>query len=470
MKKLFWLAALLGTLDTLAGDVRLSEVTVYLTVKDTNQRLAKAATLKFESKPQPGEREKTVFVDPAKQFQTFLGIGAALTDAAAETFYKLPKERQQEFLRAHFNTTDGIGYTLARTHINSCDFSSESYTYVKDGDKELNSFDISHDRKYRIPFIKEVRAAAGKDFKLYVSPWSPPAWMKTTADMLHGGKLKSDCAASWANYFVRFIQAYEKAGIPIWGLTVQNEPMATQTWESCLYTAEEERDFVKHHLGPTLARNGLKDKKLIVWDHNRDLIFHRVSTILDDPAAAKYVWGVGYHWYSGDQFNNLKLVQDAYPKINLLVTEACNYPWSFEKLTEWPWGENYGKSMINDFNNGAVGWTDWNILLDETGGPNHVENFCYAPVHGDTRSGQLHYMNSYYYIGHFSKFIRPGAKRIASSAMTDDLLTTAFRNNDGSIVVVVMNSTDKEQPFFLWCHGQAAKANSPAHSIQTLVF
>ena len=246
--------------------------------------------------------------------------------------------------------------------------------------------------------------------------------------------------------------------------------MAEQTWESCLYTAEEERDFIKQHLGPTLAAAGLQDKQLIVWDHNRDLVFHRASTILDDPEAAKYVWGVGYHWYSGDQFNNLKLVQESYPKINLLVTEACNYPWNFAQINDWHWGENYGKSMINDFNNGAVGWTDWNILLDETGGPNHVGNFCYAPVHGDTHTGKLYYMNSYWYIGHFSKFIRPGAKRIASSSMTDDLLTTAFRNPDGRIVVVVMNSTDKERPFFLWCADQAARAASPAHSIQTLVF
>jgi glucosylceramidase len=334
----------------------------------------------------------------------------------------------------------------------------------------LNSFDLSHDRKYRIPFIKEVRAAAGKDLPLYVSPWSPPAWMKTSNDMLQGGKLNPEFAASWANYFVKFIKAYEQEGIPIWGLTVQNEPMAKQTWESCIYTAEEERDFVKNHLGPTLAKAGLKSKRLIVWDHNRDLVYHRASTIMDDPAAAKFVWGVGYHWYSGDQFNNLKLVQDAYPKLNLLVTEACNYPWDFAKINEWHWGEKYGQNMINDFNNGAVGWTDWNILLDETGGPNHVKNYCYAPVHGDTRTGQLHYMNSYYYIGHFSKFIRPGAKRIASSSMKDDLLTTAFQNKDGSIVVVVMNNSDEELPFLLWSSGQAAKATSPAHSIQTLVF
>ena len=132
---------------------------------------------------------------------------------------------------------------------------------------------------------------------MFVSPWSPPAWMKTNNSVLHGGKLKKEFDQSWANFYIKFINAYEKQGIPIWGLTVQNEPMATQTWESCLYTAEDERDFVKNYLGPTLQKAGMSGKKLIVWDHNRDLMYQRASTILEDPAAAKYVWGVGYHWY-----------------------------------------------------------------------------------------------------------------------------------------------------------------------------
>jgi glucosylceramidase len=470
-KRLVGLALLLAGLGvaSAASDASPAKASVFLTAKDTNQRLARTADLKFAPKPQPLETEKTIFVDPTKQYEQFLGIGAAFTDAAAETFYKLPKVRQQEFLKAHFDPVAGLGYTLGRTHINSCDFSSASYTYVANGDRELKTFDIAPDRKYRIPFIKEALAVAGKEFVLYASPWSPPAWMKSNNHMLQGGKLLPEFHDAWANYYVKFINAYEQAGIPIWGLTVQNEPMAKQTWESCLYTAEEERDFVKNHLGPTLVKSGLKDKKLIVWDHNRDLAFHRASTILDDPEATQYVWGVGFHWYEGGLFSNLKLVQDTYPEVNLIFTEGCNYPWDFAKINDWHWGENYGRSMINDFNSGAVGWTDWNILLDETGGPNHVKNFCYAPVHGDTRNGKLHYMNSYYYIGHFSKFIRPGARRIASSSMAKELLTTAFLNPDHSIAVIVMNNSDQPQPFFLWLNGQATKAESPAHSIQTLI-
>ncbi|GAC1307099.1 MAG: glycoside hydrolase family 30 protein [Mucilaginibacter sp.] len=450
------------------------KVTVYVTAKNTNDRLTKTETLHFTDKPQPVETEVAVFVDPSKTFQTMLGIGGALTDAAAETFYKLPKDKQKEFLAAYFDKDKGIGYTLARTSIQSSDFSSSSYSYVKDNDASLKSFDISHDKTYRIPFIKEAMKAAGGKLTLFASPWSPPGWMKTNNDVLHGGKLKHEFDQSWANLYVKFINAYEKAGVPIWGLSVQNEPMATQTWESCLYTAEEERDFVKNFLGPTLYKSGLSGKKLIVWDHNRDLMYQRASTILEDPAAAKYVWGVGYHWYetwtgAGMNFENEKRVAQSFPDKHLIFTEGCAERFDFSKIHDWDLGEKYGTSMINDFNAGTVGWTDWNVLLDEKGGPNHVGNFCFAPVHADTRDGSLIYTNSYYYMGHFSKFIHPGAKRIVSAASRDRLLSTAYINPDGKIAVVVMNKTDQNVDYYLWIKGKAAKTTSPAHSIATLV-
>ena len=461
---------LLGTMASLRADENGDKpVSVFLTAENTGQHLAKAADLKFAAMPQPTEKEQCVFVDAAMTFQTLLGIGGALTDASAETFYKLPVDKQNEILQAYFDPQNGIGYTLGRTHINSCDFSSESYTYVRDGDKELNTFNVAHDEKYRIPFIKQVLATAGKDFTLFASPWSPPAWMKSNNSMLHGGKLKPEYYDAWANYYVKFIKAYESEGIPIWGMTVQNEPMASQTWESCIYTAREECEFVKI-LGPTLARNGLKDKRVLIWDHNRGMMYQRAQGVLEDPIAAKYVWGVAYHWYAGDNFENVRRVKETYPNVNVLLTEACLYPFDPNKLKDWQWGETYAKSMINDFNNGAVGWTDWNVLLDETGGPNHVGNFCYAPVHGDTRTGELHFLDSYYYIGHFSKFIRPGARRIASSSTTDNLMCTAFVNTDGVIAVVVLNLSDKDQPFHLWVDRQAAKTVGPAHSIMTLTF
>jgi glucosylceramidase len=449
-------------------------VKVYVTEKGSDKRLALTGTLKFTDNPQPPETEFSVFVDPTQKFQTMLGIGGALTDAVAETFYKLPKDKQKELLAAYYDKKTGIGFSLARTNIQSCDFSSSSYSYIKEGDAALKTFDISHDKKYRIPFIKEATAAAGGKLTLFVSPWSPPAFMKDNNDVLHGGKLKPEFAQSWANFYVKFINEYQKAGVPVWGLSVQNEPMATQTWESCKFTAEEERDFVKNYLGPTLAKGGMAAKKLIVWDHNRDLLYQRASTILEDPAAAKYVWGIGFHWYetwtgAGQNFESTRLTHEAFPDKNLIFTEGCVEKFDFNRLNDWSLGERYGLSMVNDFNAGTVGWTDWNILLDEKGGPNHVGNFCFAPVHADTRNGSLIYTNSYYYMGHFSKFIQPGAKRIASIASRDKLLTTAYMNPDGKIAVVVMNRTDEKIEYSLWIKGKSAKTISEPHSIATLV-
>ncbi len=462
------------TTHTEQYSVRKKTVQVYVTEQGSDSRIKNAGALTFSAQPQPGEGDISVFVDPSRTFQTMLGIGGALTDASAETFYKLPKDKQKEFLTAYYDKDKGIGYTLARTHIQSCDFSSESYGYVKEGDGELKTFDISHDKKYRIPFIKEIMAATGGKLTLFASPWSPPAFMKDNNNVLQGGKLLRKYDQSWANFYVKFINAYEKAGIPVWGLSVQNEPMATQTWESCRYTAEEERDFVKYYLGPTLRKNGMGNKKLIVWDHNRDLLYQRASTILEDPEAAKYVWGIGFHWYetwtkAGPQFENTRLTHQAFPDKNLIFTEGCNESYDAGKVSDWALGERYGHAMINDFNAGTVGWTDWNVLLDEKGGPNHVGNYCFAPVHGDTHTGALTYTNSYYYIGHFSKFIRVGAKRIASSASRDKLLTTAFRNPDGKLAVVVMNKTDEKINYLLWIKGMAANVTSNPHSIETLI-
>lgn len=449
-------------------------VTVYTTAEKTGMRLSENGKLTFKAYPQPFENEPCVFVNPSRTFQSFMGIGGALTDASAETFAKLPKAQQQELLTAYFDPQKGIGYSLARTNIHSCDFSSDSYTYINENDITLSSFNVAHDEKYRIPFIKQAIAAAGGKLRLYVSPWSPPAWMKDNNNLAQGGKLKPEYSQVWANYYVKFIKTYEAKGIPIWGLSVQNEPMAKQRWESCIYTAEEERDFIKKYLGPTLQKQGLGNRKLIAWDHNRDLMYQRASVILDDAQAAKYVWGIGFHWYetwTGGpmQFDNLKLVAQAYPGKNLIFTEGCQEKFHLDSIHNWSLGEKYGYSMINDFNNGTVAWTDWNVLLDEKGGPNHVGNFCFAPVHADTRTGKLIYTNAYYYIGHFSKFIKAGAKRIAASTNRTQLQTTAFANPDGSIVLVVMNAMDKKLSYYVWMKGQVASAESLPHSITTLL-
>src|SRR6266404_6375540 len=206
------------------------KVIVYTTAGNTQYRLTATDTLSFADFDQPMETQPSIFIDPSHTFQTFLGIGGALTDASAETFAKLPADKQKELLQAYYDKDKGIGYTIGRTNMNSCDFSSDMYTYVDNGDKELKSFNVGHDEKYKIPFIKKAMQTTGGKLNLFISPWSPPAWMKDNNDMLHGGKLKPEFYESWANYYIKYIQALEKDKVPVWGLSVQNEPMAKQTW------------------------------------------------------------------------------------------------------------------------------------------------------------------------------------------------------------------------------------------------
>lgn len=450
-------------------------VTVYTTAESNNLRMAKTENLTFSKLPQPVETQICVFVNPDKTFQSFLGIGGAITDASAEVFAKLPAEKQQEFLDAYYNPEKGIGYSLMRTTIHSSDFSSGSYTYIDEGDAALKTFSIEHDRKYRIPMIKKATAAAGGKITLFASPWSPPSFMKSNKSMLKGGALLPEFYQPWATYYTKFIKEYEKEGIPIWGITVQNEPMAVQTWESCIYTAEAERDFLKNYLGPTMKKEGLGDKKIIVWDHNRDLMVQRANVIFSDPEASKYAWGIGFHWYEtwaggAPMFDNVARVNQAYPDKNLIFTEGCVEKFEAKNYQLWTNGERYGTAMINDFNNGTVAWTDWNILLDENGGPNHVGNFCLAPIHADTKTGELIYTPSYYYIGHFSKFIRPGAKRVSTTVSRSNLLSTSFLNKDGKMVTVVMNQSDVEVKYNLYIGTQATQISILPNSIQTLVY
>ena len=480
MKKFYCLYAFLCLSVVTAQKVKATKtvqnqaITVFTTAQNSVDSMVQSGPFLFENDQQPPETQVCVFVDTKKTFQTFLGIGGAITDASAEVFAQLTKDKQTELLNAYYNKTSGIGYTMARTNIHSCDFSSGSYTYIKEGDASLSTFSIDHDRQYRLPMIKQALAVANK-LTLFVSPWSPPAFMKTNNSMLKGGKLKAEFYQSWANYYAKFIKAYQKEGIPIWGLTVQNEPMATQIWESCLYTAEEERDFLKNYLGPTLQKEGLGDKKIIVWDHNRDLMFQRANTIFDDPKASKYAWGMGFHWYEtwtgGDpMFDNVAKVHAAYPTKNLMFTEGCSEKFDGDASKLWGFAERYGRSMINDFNNGSVAWTDWNILLDQNGGPNHVGNFCSAPVHANTVNSELQFTPAFYYIGQFSKFIKPGAKRINSVPSRSQLLTTAFKNPNGQVVVVVMNQSNQAVDYKVFVGSKSVKISIPARAIETLIF
>ncbi|MDG1038434.1 MAG: glycoside hydrolase family 30 protein [Polaribacter sp.] len=451
-----------------------SKFQIFTTAKDTNLKLTKTKDGVFSEKVQTLETELAVFVNPKKTFQEYLGIGGAITDASSEVFATLNKEQQEEFLQAYFGK-NGINYNIIRTSIHSSDFGLGSHTYVDEGDAALKTFSIEKDKEKRIPFIKRAIELIEDDLVFYASPWSPPAFMKTNKNMLRGGKLLPEFRQAWANYYAKFIKAYEDEGIPVWGLTIQNEPMAVQRWESCIYTAAEERDFLKKYLGPTLEKEGLGDKKIIVWDHNRDLISERANTIFEDKEAAKYAWGIGFHWYETwtgglPKYDNLKNIKESFPSKNMMFTEGCQEGFDIERMHYWPNAERYGNSMINDFNSGVVGWTDWNILLDERGGPNHVQNFCFAPIHANTKTSELTYTPTYFYIGHFSKFINPGAKRVSTTTSRTSLESTSFLNSDGSLVTVVMNKTDAKINYKLAVGSLESVIEILPHAMQTIVY
>jgi glucosylceramidase len=438
----------------------------YLTAHDTDSRLSE------QTPPIAAPTDPTlasVWLEPRRMFQTLEGFGGAFTEAAASVWQALPPTQQQDVLQDYFSPTQGHGYTFCRVHMNSCDFALGNYAHVEQHDDlALESFSIARDQQALLPMIKAALAVAGQPVKLLVSPWSPPAWMKSNGQMNRGGKLLRQYANAWARCFVKFIQAYAAEGVPVWGVSVQNEPAAVQTWDSCIYSAEEERDFVRDHLGPELHKAGLGHIAIVIWDHNRDLMVERAGTVYADPEAAKYVWGTGFHWYGESHFDHVQLVHDAWPDKKLLFTEGCQEGGPHHG--SWALGERYARSIINDLNRWTVGWIDWNLLLDHSGGPNHVGNLCSAPMLATQDGAGVTLQSSYYYLGHFARFAKPGARRVLCASPREDLECTGFVNSDGSVVAVVLNRTDAAIDFNLrMAEGVTARASLPAHAIATFV-
>ena len=432
---------------------------VFETARDNGHRLSMVAPPVAAVAP-----AGALALDPARTYQEMVGFGGALTESSAWVLAQLPPEKRAEVLRRYYDPKDGIGYTLARTHINSCDFSLNMWALDEmPGDYDLHAFTLAPMRKWTLPLIHDAIKASGNTLRLLASPWSPPAWMKTNNRMDDGGSLRGEYAPAWANYFVKFVQRMKaEEQIEVWALTVQNEPQARQVWESCLYTPEQERDFVKKHLGPALAAAGLSGVKLLALDHNRDLLEAHADASLGDPESAKYLW---LHWYVSNDFAASSRVHAKYPDKPILFTEGC---WEGGKnIGAWEHGEGYATQMIGDFKNWVTGYIDWNIVLDQRGGPNHVGNFCDAPVIVDTNTKEVRYSAAFYYLGHISKFVLPGAFRIASDGGPAGLQSVAFSNPDGSLVAVVLNETDAPVSFTLAAGGETVACTIPAHAIQT---
>lgn len=407
---------------------------------------------------------------PEESYQTVHGFGGAFTESAASVFMKLPEEKRSELLSAYFDKSNGNAYNYCRVHIGSCDFSLGGYTHIEEGDSELKTFSIERDKQYIIPMIKEAQKY-GK-ITLFASPWSPPAFMKDTGSRLMGGRLRRECYGMWTEYVAKFIEAYRKEGIDISAVTLQNESEAAMTWESCLYTPQEECALIKSGFGERMRKLGVK---IFIWDHNKERIFDRARTVFEDSEAAQYVAGVACHWYTGGHFEQLGMLKRKYPDKEILFSEGCCAASHEGAATEegLPFAERYAHEIIGDFKNGLNAFCDWNLVLDSQNGPTSNREgrklYCDAPIIADTKSGELIRELSYYYIAHFSRFVKQGAKVIASSSYTDSVEHVAFKNPDGEIVVILLNRSDSEHRANVLCNGKKTEYVCPPHTITTML-
>ena len=407
-----------------------------------------------------------VCIEDDFEYQTIRGFGAAVTEAATETWAKLPAEERRKVVHACFNR-GGLGYNSVRIHMNSCDFSLGNWSCDDTkGDFALRDFSVERYRRSILPFLRAARAEAGAPLWTLASPWSPPAWMKTNGKMNEGGRLKPSCRDAWALFYVKFAEALAAEGVPVSAFTVQNEEKAKQTWDSCVFTAEQTRDFVRDHLGPALAKAGLSRKvALYFWDHNKERTLERARVLLGDAKAARMVAGVAVHWYSGDHFEQLRMFKERWPKKDILFSECCCGIRERTENDAWRRGELYAHDIIGNLNAGMSRWIDWNVLLDAQGGPNHVGNFCAAPLLANAAGDDVAFLPTYFYIGHLSKYIQPGAVRIGWSKSTDAIDVTAVRNPDGRHAAVLLNRTDRDLRPCLRFRGQLAPVDLPAHGI-----
>lgn len=433
-----------------------------------NGKKAMTARKMLEPCLDDGKQEKYLInLYPEVHYQTVSFFGGAITDAVGATLEQLPEAQAQQIIDAYFGS-EGLGYRAIRTHIDSCDFSTNQYSAVVDPvDSEFLTFSIERDKKRIIPWIKRAYSAAGRDLPVMLSPWSPLAFMKTNGSRSGGGRLRKEYYPLWAKYLCRYISEYRDSGIRVEALSIQNEPNATQTWDSCLFTAEEEKEFLSEYLYPQLCQAGLRDLDIYIWDHNKERLFDRARAEIDSDTD-HMIAGLAFHWYSGDHFDALRLVREHYPEKKLIFSEGCIEYSIFDK-NQLVNAQMYAHDMLGNFNAGMNSFLDWNIALDENGGPNYVGNYCEAPVICDTKTGEIEFKLSFDYIGHFSRFIRPGACRIATTNFSDRLEVGAFKNPDGKLAIILLNRTLEAFSLFIRLEGMLLPVKLDGNTISTVM-
>lgn len=420
----------------------------------------------LESAPLDAAHQVSLY--PQARGQRFEGFGGAFTEAAAACWQRLSAENQADFMEKYFGPT-GLRYTAGRAHINSCDFALGNYACVDDpADEALAGFSMARDEQYLLPMIRAAQQAAGGPIGLLLSPWSPPAFMKTNGDMNHGGSLKPEYRARWAACMAEYVRRYRAAGCDVRRISVQNEPAAVQTWDSCIYSAGEEGAFAAGYLAPALKAAGCGDVEILCWDHNKEQLVYRAAGTLSAPGAAEAVAGFGIHWYTGDHFDALRTARRLWPGKKFWFTEGCVEYSRFDGAPAVQKAEMYAHDMIGNLSAGVCGSLDWNLLLDAGGGPNHVGNFCEAPLMLDETGRGFVVNGEYYYIGQLSRHIRPGAVCIGCSSYTAAAECCAFENPDGGRVLVLLNRTEADLPVSVTADGETGVSFTlAAHTIAT---
>ena len=446
----------------------------------------------------PAKKSLTIHVDLDKQFQKITGFGGSFTEASAFLLTKLSPENRKKILEAYFGK-EGANYSLTRTHIASCDFSLGNYTYAKvENDLKMKHFSIEDDKNDLIPMILDAQKTSKEGFKIIASPWTATPWMKDNKSFV-GGKLLPEFDDAFALYFSKYLTSYKKEGIDIWGITVMNEPHGNgNNWESTLFSPKEMTDFVQNHLGPKLAKDGWGKVNIFGYDQNRAGLKEWVDEMYRDKKSSRYFAGTAMHWYEStyDYFPDaLQYAHKKAPEKYLIETEGCvdsevpkwrDDAWYWKKeATDWGWDwasekdrhlhpkyapvNRYATDIIGCLNNYVDGWIDWNMVLDRQGGPNWFKNWCVAPVIVDPDMDEVYFTPLYYVMAHFSKFMRPGAVKIGCEINHKEVMATAVKNPDGSIVIAVFNPTKAKYTISININKEIKKITIDAKALQTIV-
>jgi glucosylceramidase len=407
-----------------------AEITVRVT--GGSQRFSNAPSLSWRVADKTVEN--AIDLNPAQKRQEMLGFGAAFTDAACYTFNRVPAPARAELFHDLFHPSQ-MDLNVCRTCIGASDYSTEVFSYDEgDPDPEMKRFSIAHDQAYVLPMMREARKV-NPDLFLFSSPWSPPGWMKAGGSML-GGSMRQSNFGPYAQYFVKFLQSYAAEGVPVQAVTVQNEVDTDQDGRmpACSWPQEYEMGFVKNHLGPELQKAGLSTK-IWILDHNYNL-WGRAVAELDDPGVRKFCNAVAFHGYVGTP-EQMSKFHEAYPEAQVYWTEGGPDYTRPDYGTDWV---NWGQTFTQAIHNWCQAITGWNLALDEKGRPNIGPFPCGGLVTIHSQTNEITRSGQYWAFGHFSRFVRRGAKRFQSDCKVQNVDQVAFENPDGQKVLVVTNS------------------------------